>query len=50
MKKPELFMAYQYKEQEEARYEADKQAVIRLFIQHKQQDLLPMLGLEEVSK
>lgn len=47
-KKNELYMtAYKFKAEEDARHEADKQAVVRLLVQHKQQDLLPILGLEE---
>jgi|NOAtaT_6_FD_contig_51_1703160_length_4169_multi_3_in_0_out_0_4 hypothetical protein len=45
--KQELYMtAYRFKEQEDARYEEDKKTVVKLFIKHKQEDLLPMLGLE----
>jgi len=42
--------AYKFKDEEDARYEKAKQAVIKLFVKHKQEDLLPMLGLEEVKK
>jgi hypothetical protein len=45
--KQELYMtAYRFKEQEDARHKEDEQRVIKLFIKHKQEDLLPMLGLE----
>lgn len=47
MFKQELYMtAYRFKEQEDARHREDEQKVIKLFIKHKQEDLLPMLGLE----
>lgn len=42
--------AYKFKDEEDARYEKAKQAVVKLFVKHKQQDLLPMLGLEIPAK
>ena len=42
--------AYRFKDEEDARYERAKQAVVKLFIKRKQEDLLPMLGLEAPPK
>lgn len=47
--KYELYMtAGRFKEQEDARHEEDRRAVASLFIKHGQEDLLPILGLEDV--
>lgn len=42
--------SYRLKDEEDARYEEAKKAVVRLFVKHKQEKLLPMLGLEAPPK
>lgn len=47
--KHELYMtAGRFKEIEESRHEEDRRTVAKLFIKHGQEDLLPVLGLEDV--
>jgi len=47
--KHELYMtAGRFKEQSDARHEEDRKIVAKLFIKHGQEDLLPILGLEDV--
>lgn len=47
-KKSELWTSEQMKTQEVERYEESRQATLTLLIKHKAQDLIPMLGLEDL--